>query len=277
MAKTELVLAHSPDSDDAFMFYGLATQKLRSRTISFTHILADIETLNRGAMEGKYDVTAVSYHAYPYIADRYQLMATGGSMGDGYGPLVVAPRLFAPEELKGKRVAVPGLLTSAYLALKLFQPDVETVVVRFDEIVNSVLAGKVDAGLLIHEGQLIFDRDGLHRIVDLGRWWLQLHQLPLPLGGLVMSRSLAPEVRKEAARLIRQSVEYGLKHREEALAYAMQFARQLEERLADKFVGMYVNDYTVDCGEKGRKAIELLLDRGYEAGVIPKQAPLDFL
>jgi len=277
MDRTELTLAHSPDSDDAFMFYGLATRKLHSRTVGFTHVLSDIETLNRGAMEGKYDVTAISFHAYPYVADRYQLMTTGSSMGDGYGPLVVASRLFPADELKGKRVAVPGLMTSAYLALKLYQPDIEPAVVPFDKIIEAVQAGKVDAGLLIHEGQLTFDREGLHRIVDLGRWWQQTHSLPLPLGALVISRSLPLETRIEAQKLVRRSIEYGLEHREEALAYALQFARDMEERLADKFVGMYVNDYTLDCGERGRQAIEIMLNRGHEAGIIPKLAPLDFL
>jgi len=277
MDKIELTLAHSPDSDDAFMFYALATRKLRSRNVSFKHVLSDIETLNRGALEGKYDITAISFHAYPYIAERYQLMITGSSMGDGYGPLVVASRLFPAEELKGKRVAVPGLMTSAYLALKLYQQDIEPVVVPFDKVTDAVQAGKVDAGLLIHEAQLTFDREGLHRIVDLGRWWHQVHHLPMPLGALVISRSLPIETRLEAQKLIRGSIEYAMEHREEALAYALQFARDMEERMADKFVGMYVNDYTLDCGERGRRAVEIMLNCGYEAGIISKKAPLDFL
>jgi len=277
MEKRELVLAHSPDSDDAFMFYALATRKLRPRLLTFKHVLSDIETLNRQALEGQNDVTAISYHAYPYLADRYQLMTVGSSMGDGYGPSVVALRPFSQEELKGKTVAVPGLLTTAFLVLKLFEPDFNPLVVPFDKIFEVVREGKADAGLLIHEGQLTFDREQMHRVVDLGRWWYQQHSLPLPLGGLVILRDLPPEVQKEAAKLIRKSVEYAMENREEALSYALQFARDMDQALADKFVGMYVNEYTLDCGERGRKAIELLLQMGYDAGIIPKKVPLDFI
>jgi 1,4-dihydroxy-6-naphthoate synthase len=277
MEKRELVLAHSPDSDDAFMFYALATRKLRPRLLTFKHVLSDIETLNRQALEGQNDVTAISYHAYPYLADRYQLMTVGSSMGDGYGPSVVALRPFAPEELKGKTIAVPGLLTTAFLVLKLFEPDVNPLVVPFDKIFEVVREGKADAGLLIHEGQLTFDREHMHRVVDLGRWWYQQHNLPLPLGGLVILRNLPAEVQKEAARLIHRSVEYAMENREEALSYALQFARDMDHALADKFIGMYVNEYTLDCGERGRKAIELLLTMGHDAGIITNKAPLDFL
>ena len=277
MEKRELVLAHSPDSDDAFMFYALATRKLRPRMLSFRHVLFDIETLNRHAMEGRFDLTAISYHAYPYFADRYQLLSTGSSMGDGYGPMVVSTRLFSAEELRGKKVAVPGLLTTAWLVLKLFQPEVEPVVVPFDRIFEAVREGRADAGLLIHEGQLTYDREEMHRIVDLGRWWQQQQGLPLPLGGLAVARHLPPEVKKEVARLIRRSIEYALDHREEALTYAMQFAREMDQSLTDKFVGMYVNEYTLDCGARGRQAIERLLDLGYRSGTIPNKVELDFL
>ncbi len=277
MEKRELVLAHSPDSDDAFMFYALATRKLRPRMLSFRHVLFDIETLNRHALEGKFDLTAISYHAYPYFADRYQLLSTGSSMGDGYGPMVVSTRLFSADELRCKKVAVPGLLTTAWLVLKLFQPEVEPVVAPFDRIFEAVREGRADAGLLIHEGQLTYDREEMHRIVDLGRWWQQQQGLPLPLGGLAVSRHLPPEVKKEAARLVRRSIEYAMDHREEALAYAMQFAREMDQSLADKFVGMYVNEYTLDCGARGRQAIERLLDLGYRSGTIPNKVELDFL
>ncbi len=277
MERRELVLAHSPDSDDAFMFYGLATRKLRSRMISFKHVLCDIESLNRQALEGRYDLTAISFHAYPYLADRYRLLSTGASMGDGYGPVLVSSRLFPPEELQGKKVATPGLLTTAWLVLKLFQPDVQPVVVSFDRVINAVREGGADAGLLIHEGQLTYDREGLHRIVDLGRWWHQQQNLPLPLGGLAVARHLPLEIQKEAARLVRRSIEYAMDHREEALAYAMQFARDMDQALTDKFVGMYVNEYTLDCGERGRRAIERLLELGYQSGTIPKAAALDLL
>jgi len=277
MEKRELVLAHSPDSDDAFMFYGLATRKLRSRLVTLKHVLHDIETLNRNALEGKFDVTAISYHAYPFLAGQYRLMATGSSMGDGYGPILVSPRLFAPEEVKGKKIAVPGLMTTAFLALKLFEPDIDPVVVPFDRIIEATREGRADAGLLIHEGQLTYDREGLHRIADLGRWWRQKHDLPLPLGALVISRKLPCEIQSEVSKLVRRSVQYAMDHREEALSYAMQFARDMDAALADKFVGMYVNDYTLDCGERGRRAIELLLRLGHESGAIPNRVELDFL
>jgi 1,4-dihydroxy-6-naphthoate synthase len=277
MEKQELLLAHSPDSDDAFMFYALATRKIRSRLINFKHVLHDIETLNRFALEGKFDVTAISFHAYPYLADRYRLLSTGSSMGDGYGPMVVSPHPFPAEELKGKKIAIPGLLTTAWLVLKLFEPKVEPVVVPFDRIVEAVRDGRTDAGLLIHEGQLTYDREGLHKIVDLGRWWHQQQGLPVPLGGLVVSRQLSAETQKEAVKLVRRSIEYAMDHREEALAYAMQFARDLEQPLAEKFIGMYVNEFTLDCGERGRQAIERLLNFGHQAGVIPKTAQLDIL
>lgn len=277
MEKHELVLAHSPDSDDAFMFYALATRKLRSPTLDFRHVLLDIETLNRHAMEGKFELTAISYHAYPYLADRYRLLSTGSSMGDGYGPIVVSTRFFSPEELKGKTVAVPGLLTTAWLALKLFEPEVTPLVVPFDRIFEAVREGRAEAGLVIHEGQLTYDREGLHRIVDLGRWWHQQQGLPLPLGGLAVARHVPAELQKEAARMVHDSIQYALEHREEALSYAMQFAREMDQPLADKFVGMYVNEYTLDCGDRGRQAVERLLSLGYQTGAIPNKVELDFL
>ena len=277
MEQRELVLAHSPDADDAFMFYALATRKLRPPMLSFRHVLLDIETLNRQAMEAKFDLTAISFHAYPYVAERYRLLSTGSSMGDGYGPLLVSTRLFSAEELKGKKVAVPGLLTTAWLVLKLFQPEVEPVVVPFDKIFEALREGRAEAGLLIHEGQLTYAREGLHRIADLGLWWQQQHALPLPLGGLVVARHLPLDVQKEAASLVRRSIQYALDHREEALSYAMQFARDMDHPLADKFVGMYVNEYTLECGERGQQAIERLLALGHQIGVLPNKVAVDLL
>ena len=224
-APREIVSAHSPDSDDAFMFYGLATKKVRSPKVSFRHVLEDIETLNRKAMEGQYDLSAISYHAYPYVADKYVLMASGSSIGDGYGPSIIASRPMEPEELKGKRIAVPGTLTTAYLACKLYQPDFEAVVTRFDKITDAVRERSVDAGLIIHEAQLTFDRDGFHRIIDLGRWFKSSYNLPLPLGGNVLLRSLDPEIQSECCRLMRESIQYALDNHDEALQYALQFAR----------------------------------------------------
>ncbi len=274
---TEIVCAHSPDSDDAYMFYGLATKKVRSRTVSFRHVLEDIETLNRKAMEGLYELTAISYHAYPYVADKYVLMASGSSIGDGYGPVLVSSRPMAPEEIKGKRIAIPGRMTSAYLALKLFEPDFEEVAMPFDKILEAVAEHSVDAGLIIHEGQLTFGRSGFQSVLDLGRWWKSVYDLPLPLGGNVLLRSLPDEMKSECCRMMRESIQYALDHNEEALNYALQFARDLEPRLAEKFVGMYVNHYTVDCGELVPVAAQKLLDLGYEAGLISKKATVEFV
>src|SRR5258706_740545 len=275
--KREYVLAHSPDSDDAFMFYGLATRKLRPRGIRLSHKLQDIETLNREAQAGTYEVTAVSIAAYPYIDERYRMLSTGASVGDGYGPLLAASRPFAPEELKHKKIAVPGKLTSAYLALRLFEPEVEVMVVPFDKILDAVREGTADAGLIIHEGQVVFDRMGLHRVLDLGRWWQQKEGLPLPLGAVVVRRDLGSDMHLELARLIHRSIEYALEHREEALAYAMQFARDLDTPLADKFVGMYVNQFTLDLGDRGRQATHRLLELGFERGLLPKRVEVDFV
>jgi 5,8-dihydroxy-2-naphthoate synthase len=275
----EITIAHSPDSDDAFMFYGLATNKVRVPGLRFTHTLCDIETLNRQAREGEgvYDVTAISFHAYPYIQHNYALMPSGGSVGDGYGPMIVATRAFSPSEIKHKRIAVPGTLTTAYLALKLFAPGIETDVVPFDHIIPEVLEGKHEAGLIIHEGQLTYDKSGLHRVVDLGRWWQKVTGLPLPLGGNAIRRSLGPELMSAVCGALRESIQYALDHREEALAYAMQFARDLDPQLADKFVGMYVNERTLDYGPDGREAVRRLLDMGHKAGIIPLAAQVEFV
>jgi 1,4-dihydroxy-6-naphthoate synthase len=273
----EITVAHSPDSDDAFMFYGLATHKVRTPGLRFTHTLCDIETLNQKAREGVYDLTAISFHAYPYIQDKYALMACGGSVGEGYGPMVVSPRPFTTSDIKSKRIAVPGKLTTAYLALQLFAPGVETEVVPFDQIIPQVLEGKFEAGLIIHEGQLTYDKSGLHRVVDLGRWWQKVTGLPLPLGGNAIRRELGPQLMPAVTAALRESIQYGLDHREEALAYAMQFARDLDAASADKFVGMYVNERTLDYGSDGREAVRRLLDMGHKAGIIGPEAKVDWV
>ena len=277
----EISIAHSPDSDDAFMFYGLATSKVQVPGLRFTHTLCDIQTLNQKAMsedgDGVYDVTAVSFHAFPYIQDHYAIMTCGGSVGEGYGPMIIAPRAFPISEIKRKVIAVPGKLTTAYLALKLFAPGIETEVVPFDQIIPSVLAGKYEAGLIIHEGQLTYDQSGLHRIVDLGKWWQKVTGLPLPLGGNAIRRSLGPELISSVSTALRDSIQYALDHREEALAYAMQFARDLDPHMADKFVGMYVNERTLDYGADGKEAIRRLLDMGYRAGIISVEPRVEFV
>jgi 1,4-dihydroxy-6-naphthoate synthase len=277
VAPLEIVSAHSPDSDDAFMFYGLATKKVRSPRVSFRHVLEDIETLNRKAIEGLYELSAISYHAYPYVADKYVLMASGSSVGDGYGPMIISTHPMEPEELKGKRIAVPGTLTTAYLACKLFQPDFEEVVTPFDKITDAVKERAVDAGLIIHEAQLTFDREGFHRIVDLGRWFKTSFGLPLPLGANALLRSLDPEIQSECCRLMRESIQYALDNHDEALEYALQFAGDMEPRLAEKFVGMYVNHHTLDAGEIVPKAAQKLLDLGFEAGLVPRRVEVEFV
>jgi 1,4-dihydroxy-6-naphthoate synthase len=276
-ASPEIVAAHSPDSDDAFMFYGLATKKLRSSKVTFRHVLEDIETLNRKAMQGQYELSAISYHAYAYVADKYVLMASGSSIGDGYGPMIISTRPFDPEDLKGKRIAIPGTMTSAYLTAKLFQPDFEPVITPFDKITDAVRERTVDGGLIIHEAQLTFDKEGFHRVVDLGRWFKTSFGLPLPLGGNVLLRSLADDIQSECCRLLRESIQYALDNHDEALQYAMQFARDMEPRLAEKFVGMYVNHFTVDGGEIVPQAAQKLLDLGYEAGLIPHRVEVEFV
>ena len=273
----EIACAHSPDSDDAYMFYALATRKVRSPILQFRHVLDDIQTLNQHARKGTYELTAISYHAYPYVADKYALMASGSSIGDGYGPMVVAETPLAPEALKGKRIAIPGKLTTAYLTLRLMQPDFEEVVVPFDKILNAVHDGLADAGLVIHEAQLTHAKSGFHLIVDLGRWWKETYQLPLPLGANALRRDLDAETARESCRMMRESIAYALEHREEALNYALQFARDMEVPLAEKFVGMYVNHYTVDCGELVPKAAQKLLDLGHEAGLIPHRVQVEFV
>jgi 5,8-dihydroxy-2-naphthoate synthase len=273
----EINVAHSPDSDDAFMFYALATNKIRTPGLRFTHTLCDIETLNQKAREGVYDVSAISFHAYPYVQDKYALMSCGGSVGEGYGPMIVSPRPFTPSEVKTRKIAVPGTLTTAYLALQLFAPGVETEVVPFDQIIPQVLEGKYEAGLIIHEGQLTYDKSGLHRVVDLGKWWGKVTGLPLPLGGNAIRRALGPELMLAVTAALRESIQYGLDHREEALAYAMQFARDLDSQSADKFVGMYVNERTLDYGPDGREAVRRLLDMGHKAGIIGPEAIVDWV
>jgi 1,4-dihydroxy-6-naphthoate synthase len=273
----EIKLAHSPDSDDAFMFYALATHKLSTPGYKYTHVLSDIQSLNEAALQETYDVTAVSFAAYPTLRDKYVLLDCGASFGEGYGPIVVATHSMKPQEIKGKRIGVPGLKTSAYLTLKLYQPDFEPVVMPFDKIIEAVRNNVVEAGLLIHEGQLFFPQLGLHRVIDLGIWWQELTSLPLPLGGNAVRRSLGPDLGRIIAKTIRDSVAYGLEHREEALNYAMQFARDMDTELADKFVGMYVNKWTLGYGEKGKKAVRELIERGTAAGLLPGPPEIEFL
>jgi 1,4-dihydroxy-6-naphthoate synthase len=258
------------------MFYAMATRKVRSRLITVRHLLDDIETLNRKAIEGEYDFTAISYHAYPYVADNYVLMAAGSSIGDGYGPMVVANAPMTPEDLKGKRIAIPGTLTTAYLALKIMEPDFEAVVVPFDQVLDALKERSVDAALVIHEAQLTFSRGGFHNVVDLGRWFKSAYDLPLPLGANVLHRRLSAELRSECCRMMKESINYALENHEEALNYSMQFARDMEPALAEKFIGMYVNHYTVDAGEIIPRAAQRLLDMGHEVGLIPRRVEVEF-
>jgi 1,4-dihydroxy-6-naphthoate synthase len=274
----EIAIAHSPDSDDAFMFYGLATNKVRVPGLKFTHTLTDIETLNQKAIhEAFYDVTAISFHAYPYLQDNYALMACGGSVGEGYGPMIVASKRFTLDEIKHVRIAIPGQLTTAALALKLFAPEVETTLVPFDQIIPQVLVGKHEAGLIIHEGQLTYAASGLQKILDLGQWWREETGLPLPLGGNAIRRSLGEETMRIVTKALRESIQHALDHREEALAYAMQFARDLDAQLANRFVSMYVNERTLNYGEDGKQAIRKLLELGHERGIIPHPVKVDFV
>src|SRR6202162_6233441 len=265
----EIKLAHSPDSDDAFMFYALATHKLATPGYKYTHVLSDIQTLNEAALTETYDVTAVSFAAYPFIRDKYILVDFGASFGEGYVPMVVAAKSMKKEDIKGKRIAVPGLKTTAYLSLKLYEPNFEAVVMPFDKILDAVQDQLVDAGLLIHEGQLMYGKMGLHRVLDLGVWWQEQTGLPLPLGGNAVRKALGPDLGRLISKTIRDSVSYGLDHREEALNYAMQFARDMDTELADQFVGMYVNKWTLGYGEKGKQAVQELISRGTRAGIIP--------
>lgn len=273
----EIKVAHSPDSDDAFMFYALATDKLDTGELHFTHVLRDIQSLNQVAMTTReYDVTAVSFHAYAYISDNYVLLPHGASIGDGYGPIVVARENFPASDLGKKRIAVPGTLTSAYLALRLHTPEFEYGVVPFDEIIDVVVKGEYDAGLLIHEGQLTYQNDGLQKIVDLGQWWKQETGLPLPMGGNVIRRDLGPELQHEVSNWLHRSIQYSMDHREDALNYAMQFARDMPVETADEFVAMWVNSSTLGYTDRDRQAVQLMLDEGFRKGVIPRQVKVEF-
>jgi len=277
-AVREISIAHSPDSDDAFMFYGLATNKIRVPGYRFTHTLCDIETLNRRAREEAFfDVSAISFHAYPYVQENYTLMGCGGSVGEGYGPMVVSSRKTEAADLGRIRIAVPGTLTTAYLALKIFNPAIEIDAVPFDQIIPEILAGNYDAGLIIHEGQLTYSTSGLYKVLDLGVWWRETTGLVLPLGGNVIRRSLGAETHKIISKALRDSIHHALEHREQALEYAMQFARDLDTSLASHFVSMYVNERTLDYGSDGREAIRKLLELGYERGVIPMAPQVDFV
>jgi 1,4-dihydroxy-6-naphthoate synthase len=275
---TDISIAHSPDSDDAFMFYGLATNKVRVPGFRFNHTLCDIETLNQKARdEAFYDVTAISFHAYPYVQHSYTLMGCGGSVGEGYGPMIVASKAMTIDDLKRVKIAVPGTMTTAYLALKIFNPELETEVVPFDQIIPEIQAGKFEAGLIIHEGQLTYSASGLQKVVDLGVWWREATGLVLPLGGNAVRRSLGPEKLHIVTKAVRDSIQHGLDNREPALEYAMQFARDLDAREAGRFVSMYVNERTLDYGADGRQAIRKLLDLGHERGIIPIAPLVDFV
>jgi len=281
MAETRITVAHSPDSDDAFMFYGLATNAVDTGGIVVDQVLSDIETLNRAAFEGKYEVTAVSFHAFAHLVDRYALLPHGASMGDRYGPVVVAPATTpgatGVDGVKGKTIAIPGTLTTAYLALRLYQPSFEYVVVPFDQIQQAVLDGKADAGLLIHEGQLTYQDEGLRKIVDLGEWWAdRTGGLPLPLGGNIIRRDLGPEMIRKVSKLLHDSIAYALANRKAAVEYAQQFGRGLDQERTDRFVGMYVNDLTLGYGERGTQAVKRLMTDAFDAGLIPQRVPVEF-
>ena len=272
----DLKLAHSPDSDDAFMFYALATKKISTGNLRFTHVLEDIESLNQKARDGVYDITAISFHAYAYLAEHYLLLPSGASFGERYGPVVVSRGNLGVGGLRGKRVAVPGKMTTAFLALQLYEPQFEPHFVPFDRVLTSVAQGEVDAGVVIHEGQLTYASEGLRKVVDLGEWWYEQTKLPLPLGGNGVRRSHERKTIQQIAKLLKDSIQYSLDHREEALAYALQFARGLDTPTADRFVSMYVNDWTLDYGERGRKAVQMLLDRGHEQGLLPHRVKAEF-
>lgn len=275
--KKDIRVAHSPDSDDAFMFYALATSKIDTGELHYIHLLNDIETLNRKALEGEYEVSAVSFHAYAYLSEKYALLSSGASMGRNYGPIVVSGKPMQPKALADKIVAIPGTLTTAFLALRLFEPNVKYAVVPFDKILDEVQKGKYEAGLLIHEGQLTYREVGLHKVLDLGEWWQERTGLPLPLGGNVIKRELGPKMMKQVGTDIRKSIQYGLDHREEATAYAIQFSRGLDLHKADRFIGMYVNDLTLDYGTEGRKAVRKLLAEAHQKGFIPNAVTPEFV
>ena len=275
--KQRITVAHSPDSDDAFMFYALATNQLDTGRIQFEHVLQDIQTLNEEATRGKYEVTAISFHAYAYVADKYVLLPHGASIGDNYGPILVSRQPLSPAEIPRLKIAIPGTLTSAFLALRIFDSKFRYEVVPFDQIIAAVEDGSCDAGLLIHEGQLFFEAMGLHKILDLGEWWHERTGLPLPMGGNAIRRDLDAGVIQEVSEYLRDSINYSLTHREDALQYAMQFARDMDPELADRFVAMWVNERTLDYGERGREAVSRLLSEGHEAGVIPHQVEVQFI
>ena len=277
MSREKIRIAHSPDSDDAFMFYGLATDKIDPGPFEFEHVLKDIETLNQAALQGRYEVSAVSIHGYAYIADRYALLNSGASMGENYGPKIVSKNRLNSENLAGSKVAIPGIRTSAYLALNLCQPECKCVVVPFDQIMDLVSKGGVDAGVIIHEGQLVYRAYGLREVMDLGRWWFSETGLPLPLGGNVIRRDLGLPKIHQISELIYKSIHFSLQHREEALNYALQFRGGIDPGQADRFVGMYVNDRTLDYGEEGRKAVRLFLGKGVKPGLIPHQVEVEFV
>ncbi|MEP6491559.1 MAG: MqnA/MqnD/SBP family protein [bacterium] len=274
---TTIHVAHSPDSDDAFMFYALASGQIDTEGLSYVHELQDIETLNQRAMRGELEVTAVSIHAYAYLSDRYALLPHGASMGDQYGPRLVARTPMSRADIRGKRIAIPGMLTSAYLGLRLFEPEFEPVITPFDQIEDVVVDGKVDLGLLIHEGQLTFGDKGLHLVQDLGEWWFGETGLPLPLGGNVIRKDLGIDLTRKISRHLRDSIAYGLNHRKAALDHSMQYARGLDRSKADTFVGMYVNDWTLDYGDRGRKAVRQFLQRGVDAGIITNPVTVEFV
>lgn len=276
MEKREITLGHSPDPDDAFMFYALAADKIETEGLTFRHIIEDIETLNRRAMEAELDVTAISIHAYAYVLDQYALLTSGASMGDNYGPMVVAKKPLTIDELRRSTIAVPGKMTTAFLTLRLCIGETDVKVIPFDQIMDAVDRGEVDAGLLIHEGQLTYSSRGLEKIIDLGEWWKSETGLPLPLGGNAIKKSLGPELIEKVSRLLQESIEYGLANRQPAVTHSLKYARGMATEMADKFVGMYVNRYTIDYGDEGREAVRLLLARAHEAGVIPRPVLLEF-
>jgi 1,4-dihydroxy-6-naphthoate synthase len=278
MIKTKIRIAHSPDSDDAFMFYALAKEKIPTGNFIFEHILSDIETLNQQAMKGTYEVSAISFHAFPQVAERYALLDSGSSMGDGYGPMVIARQPLNPKVISQKTVAIPGLLTTAYLALQLYQPKVKVKVMHFDKILPAVSQGDVEFGLIIHEGQLTYAKEGVHCVVDLGKWWKEkTGGLPLPLGGNVIRKDLGIQTCEAVSKIIKQGIQYSLDHRAQALDYALSFARGMDPSLADRFVGMYVNDLTVDYGERGRSALHRLFEEAVAAGLLKEKPPLAFV
>jgi 1,4-dihydroxy-6-naphthoate synthase len=272
-----ITVAHSPDSDDAFMFYGLATHKLETENLKFEHTLKDIQTLNEDAKNGVYDVTAISFHAYAYVSDKYALLPHGASIGDKYGPIVVSKEPRSTDEIGDMKIAIPGELTSAFLALRLFNSKFEYEVYPFDQIIDAVQKGKVDAGLLIHEGQLFYKELGLDKVLDLGEWWHERTGLPLPMGGNAIRRDLGPDLMKQVSRHLHRSIMYSMENREDALAYAMQFARDMSPEVADRFVAMWVNELTLDYGERGKEGVRRLLTEGYEAGIIPHRVEVEFV